>query len=203
MTETKKTTAATKETTKKTAAKPAATKSTAAKTTTKTTATKTTATKTAPKAETKTAVKATEKKVSKAVKSTKMKKDASTTYATGKRKNAVAKVWLTKGDGKITVNGQPAADYLKRAILGVVINQPFGITDTNGKFDIECQVLGGGLSGQAGAIKHAISIALQLLNPELRAPLKSAGFLTRDSRIVERKKAGLKKARKGQVYQKR
>ncbi|MDD2840769.1 MAG: 30S ribosomal protein S9 [Rickettsiales bacterium] len=127
----------------------------------------------------------------------------SKTYATGKRKNAIAKVWLHTGTGKITVNGKTANEYLKRAILDVVINQPFGKTDTVGKFDIECQVLGGGLSGQAGAIKHGISIALQLLNPALRDPLKKAGFLTRDSRVVERKKPGLKKARKGQVFQKR
>ena len=125
------------------------------------------------------------------------------TYATGKRKNAIAKVWMTKGTGKITINGKPANEYLKRAILDVIINQPFQKTETEGKFDINCTVLGGGLSGQAGAIKHAISIALQLLNPQLRGVLKSAGFLTRDSRIVERKKAGLKKARKGQVYQRR
>ena len=125
------------------------------------------------------------------------------TYATGKRKNAIAKVWLSTGTGKITVNGKPASEYLKRAILDVVINQPFEKTDTLNKFDIECQALGGGLSGQAGAIKHAISIALQLLNPTLRTPLKQVGFLTRDSRVVERKKAGLKKARKGQVFQKR
>lgn len=126
-----------------------------------------------------------------------------TTYATGKRKNAIAKVWMTKGTGKITINGKPASEYLKRAILEVIINQPFGKTETENKFDINCSVLGGGLSGQAGAIKHAISIALQLLNPDLRDALKKAGFLTRDSRVVERKKAGLKKARKGQVYQRR
>ena len=125
------------------------------------------------------------------------------TYATGKRKNAIAKVWMTKGTGKITINGKPASEYLKRAILEVIINQPFGKTETENKFDINCSVLGGGLSGQAGAIKHAISIALQLLNPDLRDSLKKAGFLTRDSRVVERKKAGLKKARKGQVYQRR
>lgn len=146
---------------------------------------------------TKTIAKSVEKKVVKA------KKSSSTTYATGKRKNAIAKVWLSSGTGNITVNGKPADEYLQRAILGVIINQPFGKTETEGKFDIDCTVLGGGLTGQAGAIKHGISIALQLLNPELRGVLKAAGFLTRDSRVVERKKAGLKKARKGQVYQKR
>ncbi|GMO61189.1 MAG: hypothetical protein Ta2D_07070 [Rickettsiales bacterium] len=124
-------------------------------------------------------------------------------YATGKRKNAIAKVWLSEGTGNITVNNKKADEYLKRAILNTIINQPFQKTNTEGKFDIACQVLGGGLTGQAGAIKHAISIALQLLNPDLRDVLKKAGFLTRDSRVVERKKAGLKKARKGQVYQRR
>ena len=127
------------------------------------------------------------------------KSGKNTTYATGKRKNAIAKVWISEGNGTFIINGKPANEYLKR----VIINQPFQKTETEGKFDINCTVLGGGLSGQAGAIKHAISIALQLLNPQLRGVLKSAGFLTRDSRIVERKKAGLKKARKGQVYQKR
>ena len=131
------------------------------------------------------------------------KKNTNTIYATGKRKNAIAKVGLNNGTGKIIVNGKPATEYLKRAILDVIVNQPFAKTGTEGRFDINCTVLGGGLSGQAGAIKHAISIALQLLNPELRTVLKSAGFLTRDSRVVERKKAGLKKARKGQVYQRR
>ena len=133
----------------------------------------------------------------------KAKKGTNATYATGKRKNAIAKVWLSEGNGTVTINGKPADEYLKRAILGVIINQPFQKTETEKKFDINCTVIGGGLSGQAGAIKHAISIALQLLNPELRGALKAAGFLTRDSRVVERKKAGLKKARKGQVYQRR
>ncbi len=155
----------------------------------KTTATKKVVKEAQPKTETKKVVKA--------------KKATNATYATGKRKNAIAKVWLSQGNGTITINGKPADEYLKRAILGVIINQPFQKTDTENKFDINCTVIGGGLSGQAGAIKHAISIALQLLNPELRGALKSAGFLTRDSRVVERKKAGLKKARKGQVYQRR
>jgi small subunit ribosomal protein S9 len=124
-------------------------------------------------------------------------------YATGKRKNAIAKVWLKEGTGKIIINDKEANKYLQRTILEVIVNQPFEITNTEGKFDIVCTVLGGGLSGQAGAIKHAISIALQLLNKDLRSVLKKNGFLTRDDRVVERKKAGLKKARKGQVYQRR
>ena len=188
MTETKKTSVAKKETATKTSAKTAIKKETVKKTTTKNVATSKVAKQEVSKSENKTS---------------KIKKDTDTIYATGKRKNAVAKVWLKKGTGNILINGKPAEEYLKRAILGVVINQPFDKTETGGKFDIECAVLGGGLSGQAGAIKHAISIALQLLNPELRGALKTAGFLTRDSRVVERKKAGLKKARKGQVYQKR
>ena len=173
-------------------------------TTKKNTPAKVAKTDTAKKTTTK-AVAKTEKPVVKVAekKAPKVKKDTNAIYATGKRKNAIAKVWLSKGTGIITINGKPANEYLKRAILEVIINQPFGITDTNEKFDINCTALGGGLSGQAGAIKHAISIALQLLNPELRGALKTAGFLTRDSRVVERKKAGLKKARKGQVYQKR
>ena len=125
-------------------------------------------------------------------------------YATGKRKNAVAKVWLSKGNGSIKINGREALDYLKRPILEVIINTPFVVTDTVGQFDVICTAIGGGLSGQAGAIKHGISKALLNRNPEAnRKDLKSAGLLTRDPRIVERKKAGLKKARKGQVFSKR
>lgn len=126
------------------------------------------------------------------------------TYATGKRKNAIAKVWLKKGSGKITINGKEPKDYLKRSILEVVVNVPFVTTNTQDKYDVVCSVLGGGLSGQAGAIKHGIAKALNILNTEAyRKELKTAGLLTRDSRIVERKKAGLKKARKGQVFSKR
>ena len=125
-------------------------------------------------------------------------------YATGKRKNAIARVWLKKGNGKITINDQKPIDYLKRPILEVIINSPFVITETQDKFNVVCTVSGGGLSGQAGAIRHAISRALEIYNSEAyRKDLKSAGLLTRDSRVVERKKAGLKKARKGQVYRRR
>ena len=139
----------------------------------------------------------------KTVKKEKKNSNNGATYATGKRKNSIAKVYLKSGSGKITINKQEAKNYLKRDILNTIINLPFTKTNTEGKFDIVCFVTGGGLSGQAGAIKHAISIALQLFNPQLRAILKKAGYLTRDSRVVERKKAGLKKARKGQVYQRR
>ena len=126
------------------------------------------------------------------------------TYATGKRKDAVARVWLKKGTGKITINNVIAGEYLKRPILEVIINTPFVVTETQEKFDVICTVCGGGLSGQAGAIKHGIAKALNELNAEAyRKELKLAGLLTRDSRTVERKKAGLKKARKGQVFSKR
>ena len=126
------------------------------------------------------------------------------TYATGKRKDAVARVWLKKGTGKITINNVIAGEYLKRPILEVIINTPFVVTETQEKFDVICTVCGGGLSGQAGAIKHGIAKALNELNAEAyRKDLKLAGLLTRDSRVVERKKAGLKKARKGQVFSKR
>ena len=125
-------------------------------------------------------------------------------YATGKRKNAIARVWIKKGEGKITINSKEASDYLKRPILFVIINTPFEVTDTSGKFDVICTVKGGGLSGQAGAIKHGIAKALETYNTTAyRKELKAAGLLTRDSRIVERKKAGLKKARKGQVFSRR
>lgn len=126
------------------------------------------------------------------------------TYATGKRKDAVARVWLKKGTGKIMINDTIASEYLKRPILEVIINTPFVVTETQEKFDVICTVCGGGLSGQAGAIKHGIAKALNELNAEAyRKELKLAGLLTRDSRTVERKKAGLKKARKGQVFSKR
>lgn len=124
-------------------------------------------------------------------------------YATGKRKDAIAKVWLKKGTGIITVNGMPAGKYLKRPILEVMINVPFEVTKTQGEFDVVCEALGGGLSGQAGAIRHGIAKALENFNIIYRPELKTAGLLTRDARVVERKKAGLIKARKGQVYKRR
>ena len=125
-------------------------------------------------------------------------------YATGKRKRAVARVWIKKGNGKIIINNKSADEYLKRTILEVIINSPFAVTDTGDKFNVICTVTGGGLSGQAGAIRHGIAKALELYNTEAyRKDLKKAGFLTRDSRKVERKKAGLKKARKGQVFSRR
>ena len=144
-------------------------------------------------------------KVIKKTKPAKSKTDSlDRTYATGKRKDAVARVWLKKGTGKIMINDTIASEYLKRPILEVIINTPFVVTETQEKFDVVCTVCGGGLSGQAGAIKHGIAKALNELNAEAyRKELKLAGLLTRDSRVVERKKAGLKKARKGQVFSKR
>ncbi|MDR2077606.1 MAG: 30S ribosomal protein S9 [Rickettsiales bacterium] len=125
-------------------------------------------------------------------------------YATGKRKNAVARVWISRGDGKISINGRSTIDYLRRPILEALVNRPFTVTNTQNQFDAKCFALGGGLSGQAGAIGHAIAKAMVVYNTEAyRKELKLAGLLTRDPRIVERKKPGLKKARKGQVFSKR
>ncbi|MEO5340819.1 MAG: 30S ribosomal protein S9 [Magnetococcus sp. MYC-9] len=128
---------------------------------------------------------------------------ANATYATGKRKEAVAKVWIMAGSGKITVNERELSDYFGRAVLSMVVRQPFKVTDTEEKFDVVVSTNGGGISGQAGAIKHGIAKALTIYEPEHRAALKKAGFLTRDSRTVERKKFGQHKARKSTQYSKR
>ncbi len=124
-------------------------------------------------------------------------------YATGKRKNAVARVWIRPGNGKIEVNGRDSPTYFARPVLRMLINQPFVITDRLGQFDVWCTVKGGGLSGQAGALRHGISRALTFYEPGLRPLLKSQGFLTRDSRVVERKKYGRHKARRRPQYSKR
>ena len=124
-------------------------------------------------------------------------------YATGKRKTSVARVWLKPGDGKITINKHPMDEYLKRETAKMVIRQPLELTETLGKYDIYVNVQGGGISGQAGAIKHGISKALLEINPDFRPLLKKAGFLTRDSRIKERKKYGQPGARKRFQYSKR
>ncbi|MFC5736064.1 SSU ribosomal protein S9P [Rhodobacter sp. 140A] len=124
-------------------------------------------------------------------------------YATGKRKDAVARVWIKPGSGKITVNGKEMAVYFARPVLQLIVNQPFGVAGVEGQYDVVATVAGGGLSGQAGAVKHGISKALQLHEPALRAPLKAAGFLTRDSRVVERKKYGKAKARRSFQFSKR
>ncbi len=124
-------------------------------------------------------------------------------YATGRRKNAVARVWIKPGTGKITINGRDQEVYFARPTLRLVINQVFGITEREGQYDVNCTVKGGGLSGQAGAVKHGISQAITKFEPILRAPVKAAGFLTRDSRIVERKKYGRAKARRSFQFSKR
>ncbi len=124
-------------------------------------------------------------------------------YATGKRKDAVARVWVKPGSGKVTVNGKEMAAYFARPVLQMILKQPFTIANVEGQFDVMATVAGGGLSGQAGAVKHGISKALQLYEPALRGALKAAGFLTRDSRVVERKKYGKAKARKSFQFSKR
>ena len=124
-------------------------------------------------------------------------------YATGRRKDAVARVWLKPGSGRIEVNGREQEVYFARPTLRLVINQPFDIADRRGQYDVVATVVGGGLSGQAGAVKHGISQALTRYEPALRAVVKQAGFLTRDSRAVERKKYGRAKARRSFQFSKR
>jgi len=124
-------------------------------------------------------------------------------YATGKRKDAVARVWIKPGSGKVSVNGKDMDAYFARPVLQMILRQPFQVAGVDGEFDVHATVKGGGLSGQAGAVKHGISKALQLYEPSLRAALKAAGFLTRDSRVVERKKFGKRKARRSFQFSKR
>ena len=124
-------------------------------------------------------------------------------YATGRRKDAVARVWIKPGSGKITVNGRDQEVYFARPTLRLVINQPFGVADRLGQYDVVCTVKGGGLSGQAGAVKHGIATALTKFEPLLRGVVKAAGYLTRDPRVVERKKYGRAKARKSFQFSKR
>lgn len=124
-------------------------------------------------------------------------------YATGRRKNAIARVWVKRGSGKITVNGKDQSVYFARPVLRMMINQPFQVTERGGEFDVFCTVTGGGLSGQAGALRHGIATALTRFEPALRPTLKPFGFLTRDSRVVERKKYGRAKARRSFQFSKR
>lgn len=124
-------------------------------------------------------------------------------YGTGRRKDAVARVWLSRGTGKITVNGRDITQYFARGTQRLVINQAFEISNRSGQFDVVCFVKGGGLSGQAGAVRHGLTRALVNFEPALRGPLKKAGFLTRDSRAVERKKYGRHKARRSTQWVKR
>ena len=124
-------------------------------------------------------------------------------YATGKRKDAVARVWIKPGSGKISVNGRAFDVYFARPVLRMIVQQPLGIVSRANQYDLTITVAGGGLSGQAGAVRHGLSKALTYFEPELRAPLKREGFLTRDSRVVERKKYGHKKARRSFQFSKR
>ena len=124
-------------------------------------------------------------------------------YATGKRKNAVARVWVKPGKGKIVINEREIEKYFTRPVLRMLINQPFMVTNRANEFDVVCTVSGGGLSGQAGAVRHGISKALTYYEPDRRPALKAGGFLTRDPRVVERKKYGKKKARRSFQFSKR
>ena len=177
--------------------KKAATKKTTAKTTTKAApAKKATATKTPAAAK-------TETKATAAKTTTATTKLAGAVYATGKRKDSIARVYLTPGKGKITINGIEMKTYFKRPVLQMILVQPFDVTKRDGAYDVVAKVMGGGLSGQAGAVKHGISKALEKAEPELRKALKAAGFLTRDSRVVERKHYGYHKARRSTQFSKR
>ena len=124
-------------------------------------------------------------------------------YATGKRKNSIARVWLKRGSGEIKINGKPLDKYFSRPVLQMIVNQPLDIVKADNSYEIMASVKGGGLSGQAGAIRHGISKALSLYDQSNRPPLKKVGFLTRDPRVVERKKAGLAKARRSYQFSKR
>ncbi len=124
-------------------------------------------------------------------------------YATGKRKNAVARVWIKPGTGKISVNGRDIAVYFARPVLRMILQQPLGVANRVGQYDLTVTVAGGGLSGQAGAVRHGLAKALTHYEPELRSALKREGFLTRNSRVVERKKYGKRKARRSFQFSKR
>jgi small subunit ribosomal protein S9 len=124
-------------------------------------------------------------------------------YATGKRKTSIARVWIKRGSGKWLINGLDATSYFARPVLRMMLNQPFAITNALGMFDVVASVEGGGLSGQAGAVRHGISKALNLFDSDFRPSLKTNGLLTRDARVVERKKYGRKKARKSFQFSKR
>jgi small subunit ribosomal protein S9 len=124
-------------------------------------------------------------------------------YATGRRKDAISRVWVKRGSGKITVNGKAIETYFARPVLRMLVQQPLVLANRATQFDVECTVTGGGLSGQAGAVRHGLSRAMTYFEPELRGVLKRAGFLTRDSRAVERKKYGRAKARRSFQFSKR
>ena len=142
--------------------------------------------------------------VSKAVESREPKiDDFGRSYGTGRRKDAVARVWLQRGGGVVMVNGKSLTEYFARPVLQMMLMQPFAIADRLNQYDIRCTVKGGGLSGQAGAIRHGLSRALVAYEPELHAIMKKNGFLTRDARVVERKKYGRRKARRSFQFSKR
>jgi len=124
-------------------------------------------------------------------------------YATGKRKNSIARVWVKRGNGTILINGKSLDKYFARPVLQMIVNQPLNIIDGESGYEIMATVKGGGLSGQAGAVRHGISKALSLYDPSFRSALKKVGFITRDSRVVERKKSGLAKARRSYQFSKR
>ena len=138
-----------------------------------------------------------------AIERTPQRDDLGRSYATGKRKDAVARVWIKPGSGRVVVNGKAIDKYFARPVLQMILRQPFTVAGVEDQFDVQATVKGGGLSGQAGAVKHGISKALQLYDPSLRGALKAAGFLTRDARVVERKKYGRAKARKSFQFSKR
>jgi len=125
------------------------------------------------------------------------------TYATGKRKDSIARVYIALGKGDMFVNGKPMSDYFKRKVLQLIVTQPFEVANVTGRYDIRATAHGGGLSGQAGAVKHGISKALAIVDAGLRPALKKAGLLTRDSRVVERKHFGFRKARRSTQFSKR
>ena len=129
--------------------------------------------------------------------------DSGRSYATGKRKDAIARVWIKSGSGKITINGKVSNKYFSRPVLNMLVNQPLVLTNKLSSIDANITVSGGGLSGQAGAVRHGVSKALSLFDPNLRGTLKAEGFLTRDARIVERKKYGRRKARRRYQFSKR
>ena len=170
---------------------------------------KTAATKTTAKTTAKKAAPAKKATAEKAPKTTAAKapvasaKLSGAIYATGKRKDSVARVYLTPGKGNITINGVEMKKYFKRPVLQMILVQPFDVTKRDGAYDVVAMVMGGGLSGQAGAVKHGISKALEKAEPDLRKALKVAGFLTRDSRVVERKHYGYHKARRSTQFSKR
>ncbi len=124
-------------------------------------------------------------------------------YATGKRKNSIARVWIKRGNGKISINGKSLDSYFSRPVLQMIVNQPLNIIQAESNFEINATVKGGGLSGQAGALRHGISKALSIYDESLRPSLKKVGLLTRDPRVVERKKSGLAKARRSYQFSKR